>query len=619
MLPLLLLLPTASYGMKFLGSMLGYGEVQLQVPQFVKDPSQMRDVDYCAEQIAFTLQQAVDYADNDYIRNYERMRVMQMEVPKKEWRRRPAKVWCKPDDSFDGYIDCHMAMLDFDDKQHSGNIGRFFVISAADKDIEGGFYRTHWDQLVQSLQTYSLAKISSDRAVCLRELFDARPYPLQILSPYHLNKAMFDFLVLRSDGVSQKFYAILVPTMFVSRAQETLDLFEGLVDNTPVIFNRMMMDPTEPYPASCMPKANSPPFLPLIHPKISEEPRDNLGGHLVDVQQALKEFYGRSYGKGQWSCPHTFANRHMMNGALVDEVLAMLSTAAINVGAAELLDCSHPLPVITGSPKSPRTKAVIGSTMFNRVLYRPGLWVAVRGQNCVEARTTGYPQSEGSGYGRSRLETSYIPYAVTTADFYTFDITDNPGLSFQKFHLFKASKGIFMIIIWEENVEMITAHIPQLPMLESQVDFFGGHNNAMPFSNQGRAEFQQLFPNIYPMLEDVSASREQEAVRRYRAEMRRLEDSSIPRPSAPPESPEARSVELKKPERLVKKQFAPVTVNASTSDEEFVDLGALESLEVPRHPIQFPVLNLDIPSRQPVNQKPPQKKEAEKREAVSLL
>lgn len=604
--------------------MLGYGEPKLEIPQPTQDPSKMKDVDYCAEQITFTLQQALDYADHDYFRNYERMRALGTEVPKKEWRRLPAKVWCLPDSSFDGYIDCFLAMLDFDNKQHSAHIGRFFVISSADKEIDGGFYRTHWDQLVQGLMTYSLGKLGSDRAVCIRDIFDSRPYPLQILSPYHQNKSTFDFLVLHGDGRSQKFYAILVPTLFVGRGMESIDLFESLIDNNTLIFNRLMMDPTEPYPPSCAAKPNVKSLLPVVDPKPSEEPRDNLGAHFVDIQQALREIYGRSYSASrQWSCPHAFANNQMMNGAIVDEVLSVLSTAAFDVAGTELIDCSHPLPVITGSAKCPKTKAVIGSTMFNRLLYRPGLWIAVRGQNRVEARASGYSRTDVSGYGASPSYStqSYLPLAVTTDDFYSFDITDNPGLSYHKLHLFKASKGLFLIVIWEENVSIVTAKVPQLPVLEPA--HYKPQDRDLTFRrNHQRAEFQQIYPNIYPLITSDDTQREQDAVRRYRAEMRKLEDSSIPRPSAPPESPigpelkEAPVAESKKPSKEAKRYFS--------SDDDFIDLGTIEALQVPNHPVlPLPVLNLDIPSQQPGAQptqtQEKQKETKTKKQAVSLL
>lgn len=592
-------------GMDYVFSVLGYTKPKPQIPKATLDPERMRDVDYCAEVLEFTLQQAIDYADEFYISSYQKMRASDKEIPKTEWRRQEAEVWCQADLEFDSYVDCFLGVLDYNGETRSSQIARYFVISSAERAVDCGFFKTHYDQLVTSLKTYPISKLSNDKGRCLKALFDVRPYSLQVISPYHRKKSHFDFLVKRSDGSTDNFTAIIVPTINVARAAQSIDMLESLVEGSPMVFNRIINDPSEMLPEQC----RKPGLLPTVQPKPSSEPRDHLAGHLADTREALKELYGYKYNR-EWSYSISYHNRKAMTSSLCDEVLNVLAHAEVSVASTELLDCSHPLLQMTASPRCPQTRSVIGSSMFQRVINRhPGLWIAIRGQNCVESRTNSL---------------KYLPLAWTTDDFYSFNIHDNPELSFHKFHIHKGSKGIFVIIVWADKVDLFERTIPQLPQIEADrpIDFF----NSVIIPKEVE-EFRQIFPNIYPMLEEDPISvpqhhyQRQDDVYAYRSDADRLRiwDTSDKRnrPSAPPQSPTQSLSHEPKPRQKI--QLPQLHLDnrkpPKPGNEDLLKVDDFEELlfpDIPTNPLTF-----SPPQRAP--QSRTEKKEEEKVKVASLL
>lgn len=393
------------------------------------NPEEYSDIDFAAELLATKLGQAVQQEDQLFRLHYDRILAtnpLPGTLPKVFYRETPVMFWCQKDPVYTSYIDC-WAQITEGDRKISGRFARYFVLPVDEKEeapapmpstgLEGIRFgnelismpqpqpptheslllREHYDKLKAGLDMYSVGGNPESRR-CLRDMFEvtAASNARRVFSPFHPDDSKFDLQIMRIDGTTGKLKAILAPIIVhKSRngahwttnsldSNEVVDVLEVLFTEAPEIAFRLLSNPIEGLPKSCLigPKGMS--ILPTVPPKVSNESRRNLPGHLADVLQALREIHYKRYAT--WTVVKSVSNRKGIHEDMAVEIMNALEEIKLMGDQAELYDLSHPLTFLSGDLKSPRTRSLMGLSLFQRVICKKGLWIAIRGQNRAESQ-----------------------------------------------------------------------------------------------------------------------------------------------------------------------------------------------------------------------------------------
>lgn len=401
---LVLLLPAAVQAMelvgKVTGALVGYGissylHQQLGAVPIGSGPlicgrrrprqqaEDKTDLDFCADALELLLKQAVEHADETYLLAYTQLSERGKLVPRLQWRKQPVEIWCTPDLLAAGHIDCYASVQEIQLNGpaliHSIQIARYFVAPKAELETDGSSLRSHFGLLETDLKTYAFGEGSTKMGACLQALFKQSPLKLRLISPYHPEASSFELLVFKPGEAARSFQACLVPAFQVPSLARDMDVLQSFACSSPTVFLRLFADPLFPV---------SPAFIelfPPVHPRPSQESRRSLRTHLEDAQEALKQFYLRY--ETVWECENAHSPNRSMPHPIYEVVLHILQEVERDLESTMLLDCSQPLPMLSGSTQCPRTKGVLGSSMWTRAMCRAGLWIALRGQNWVESAT----------------------------------------------------------------------------------------------------------------------------------------------------------------------------------------------------------------------------------------
>jgi hypothetical protein len=393
------------------------------------NPEEYNDIDFASELLALKLGQAILQEDQLFRLHYDRKLAKNPPpgtLPKVFYRETPVVFWCQKDPVYASYIDCWAQITD-GERKISGRFARYFVLPVEDKEeasapmpstgLEGIRFgnelvsppqpqppsheslllKEHYDKLKESLVKYSVGG-NPELRKCLRDMFgdSTASNARRIFSPFHPKASKFDLQIMRMDGTTGKLKAILAP-IIVHRSRngshwttnsldsnEVVDVLQVLFTEAPEIAFRLLSNPIEGLPKSCLigPKGMS--ILPTVPPKVSNESRRNLPGHLADVLQALREIHFKRYAT--WTVVKSVSNRRGIHEDMAIEIMNALEEVKLMGDQAELNDLSHPLTFLSGDRKSPRTRSLMGLSLFQRVICKKGLWIAIRGQNRAESQ-----------------------------------------------------------------------------------------------------------------------------------------------------------------------------------------------------------------------------------------
>lgn len=512
---------------------------QLQQPDSDDHPDPtalLTETDYCAEILQLLLAKTLKFSDKFYRLTYQKL--PSSVVPGggggvgSRWRDVPLTVRCRRDPGQDRYLDCTGRAVDFDGQVHACRIARFFVIretelsqhqqqhtGAAQVFAELEDTRKHYNMITDK---------SSQRTDFIRGLFEAAQPALQILSPFHLEASRVKLKVrLPSHPTPVPYVAILVPTIPVpyQYPPTCIDVLRVWVDACPFLFYRILLDPIDPLPN---PAQHG---MPIINPKPSKTSRRKVSSHFGNVIQAFTEYFSGYYTyadpelikvQGIWDWKVSAHSNNPFRRDQWEAIHGILQVVKDDPEGVEFLDCSHPIPIMTGSGKCPRTLTAIGNAMLARVIHQDRFWIAIR-ENYFNS-STGFERSDESKDG-----------------FDAFDTKDNPYLAYHKFHITKESTGIFIIFVWELTESEMLAKSSRMmlnrdPVVPSQ-QLLVSSLQMMP------ADFQpQIFPRIYPPLDTQDGTREitgmtQATMRAHQMSPHKY-NKNLPNPTAPPNSPE---------------------------------------------------------------------------------
>jgi hypothetical protein len=104
-----------------------------------------------------------------------------------------------------------------------------------------------------------------------------------------------------------------------------------------------------------------------------------------------------------------------------------------------LIDASKIVPLLTGSPDVPNTKAVLGNYMCRRMIHHPKIWLSLRNQESDYA----YEKPSKEAYEKFEIMNNQAHEKSEIS----------PGLAYIKFHV---KNGFYGLMIWEMDSELLT-------------------------------------------------------------------------------------------------------------------------------------------------------------------
>ena len=302
------------------------------------------------------------------------------------WRSKtPLLIECQVDGirslNGSGYINCY-ASMDVAGTVQRGRFARYYaVVTGPEEPSEGKMSRLRDFQ--RFLQNY--AQKGRELLHPIIVMFEQCSYGRRLFSPFHPEASMFSGYFRDIDGHQKGFTATLTPAVPASGSNKgPLDIFMNFVASNPPLFYRMLADPQFALPVSKMPP---------VHPTALASVPD----HVIEYCQEVKVFLAQLCRPVKEPVWMSLTNAEIEKAGMSDlsaikklhqPILDLLSSAISRDPDVHFLDCSSPLPYLTGSPFCPPSKEFIGKGLFARVAHSeaiPGLWIAIRGQNWVES------------------------------------------------------------------------------------------------------------------------------------------------------------------------------------------------------------------------------------------
>lgn len=292
-----------------------------------------------------------------------------------------------------------------------------------------------------------------------KAFFESTSMARRQLSPFH-PECSSPWMTKIRLGPSEE---VDVKLVLLSEVDGGVGLPEWL-EYSPITFYRLLGDIELGLPAGC--KGIAPvPFDPPSSPKMGDQVMGHLNGLLEffdercgvnRVLPALRQWklYCRSDGFPADKDDHAFGSDKM-----VQLIIGMVKEATSRQNQISFVDCSHPLPLMTGSRWTPPTSSVVGVDLFTRVMIdgaKPGLWMVVRGQNPLKST---FDSVIGDRFGsvdslfQSNQEfSSWLP-----------GLDAPESLQWCKFQIRTSFASIFVIVLWDNDLERYANLYPPPP------------------------------------------------------------------------------------------------------------------------------------------------------------
>ncbi len=339
-----------------------------------------------------------------------------------------------------GHIICSATLAEKDRESISAPFAMYYMMV---KDPDGLYNQ-------EKLSTYKRYKAGLERQAAdlksnvacesLMFLFSSTSYGRRMFSPFHPENACFPLKVMMPDdfavGAGSERTCQLV---LVSREDGGVNFFD-MINNALTILYRILTDPHQSLPFAAPFQVQPPAILPALD-----------GTQVLDhAKQALSFFKEHLLSESrnqvrQWELLEQNGDSRLPK-RISQEILSLLEEASRNDESNyKYIDCSHLLAYMTHSLMAPPTRAVHGLDLFRRVLIgnKPGLWIVIRGQNSFESAFT------------KVLSNTYMNFQ-TTQEFqkWTPDGPDvSRSLQYTKFHVKSSLKGLFIIVLWDDDLQ----------------------------------------------------------------------------------------------------------------------------------------------------------------------
>lgn len=397
-------------------------------------------VDYASDTLELYLQNnVIGYDDKLAARQYTR-RNKGREPPADFWRSIPVSVECKPNESHgvlsSGYITCSVTLSEPERPVLSASFASYYLISP---DPITGVYPekkiAKFNAYVEELQTAAKQLAQLEELKPLIALFGSTSMGRRRFSPFHPSHAAFDLPVWMPHSPTEFAEEVEVICKLVlltpARGGCDMTLFAA---NHPHLMYRLLYDPQNALPAG---------VPTMVDPPTSLIFAEHVKQHAIDTHAFLTELLRTDKSERVWtikSRESSLQNR-AMQAPLAQNVMALLRSVGNDDGSVTAIDCTRTLAYRTGSLLAPPTTSCFELDLFRRVLVGrvPGLWLIVRGQNTYEA------------YFSNLVN---MPYKMQTNDEFTkWRPEGGSSLSWSKYHIHNGTKGLFIIILWDDDME----------------------------------------------------------------------------------------------------------------------------------------------------------------------
>lgn len=445
-----------------------------------KGSREVAEVDFAAETLQLRLQNNFLCHDDQLAKMLYARKNRDRPLPLNFWRSLPAQILCQPDESRgviqSGYIDCRIEIT-VNGRTFGGKFATFYMVSP--DPLTGQFAEKKMQKFAARCDAHleRAQKLNTiEKLKGLKALFESTSSERRLISPFHPACSTFDIQVrvptfspFGQETEREVTCKLILVSDLIGEEDCTFSIFSKA---NPLLMYRLLYDPQYPLPGLRDQHIRS---APLPSPKMTD--KDRVGAHVIDARDFLKE---RNKTNAVWTAvTQTYSEgmEEMMIRKIVPSVIELLEGVKRDDPHVRALDLTCPLAYQTGHQLAPPTTSVFELDLFVRVFtgQTPGLWVIARSQNMLEAAASNYVTTPRE----SQTLSEFRKWTTNPAD----------RLLWAKYHITNGLKGLFLIIIWDNN---LSAYANWYDQMDAKSSLFLSSSQPMAMAKSSRVVVQQL-------------------------------------------------------------------------------------------------------------------------------